>query len=153
VSTVQPIPPGSPVARQESGIVQGLSETSETGSYQTEFVRVYQDAGVIGVSMLTLLALCLLLGLFSLRLLKMYVALTESRDKIDQARNEIALKVAESLLTLEHRVMARLNELTIEINAEHGTHREGLASLNTGQERIHARLDARSSPPSSNPSE
>lgn len=95
--------------------------TAETGppdsAYKTEFVKVYQDAGVVGAAMLTLLVLCLLLGLFCGRLIKMYITLTEQRDRIESARTEAIEKLTANLLLLRSEMSSAVAEVRRE-NAE-----------------------------------
>lgn len=138
---LRPVPPDAPVAgHAESGVVQGVTKTnSSTGedSYKTQFVKVYQDAGVIGASMLTLLVLCFLLGMFSLRLLKMYVALTESRDKLDAARTEFSSKMVEKIIILE---TTQKNVIT-ELRADHTIQTTKLDAILSCQDRMNERLD------------
>lgn len=94
------VPPDVLTDNDTSGIVQGVA-VNDNNNYQTEFVKVYQDAGVIGVAMLTLLALCVLLGLFSLRLLKMYVELTKARDALEDKRVLFSEKTIERLMSID----------------------------------------------------
>lgn len=141
--TIRPVPPDSPVAgREDSAVVQGLDKTttSSTGKdeYKTEFVKIYQDAGVIGASMLTLLVLCFLLGMFSLRLLKMYVVMTESRDKLDEARSSFSERLVERLFSLEAKVGTVLTEL----RSDHNAQTTQLNRLIEGQNRFDGRMDS-----------
>lgn len=85
---------------ETTGLVKGVS-VIEDRSYQTEFIKVYQDAGVIGAAMITLLALCVLLGVFCLRLLKMYTLLTTSRDDLETKRGLFSEKIAERLMVID----------------------------------------------------
>lgn len=142
---LRPIPSDAPVARESSGIVVGVTRepspgthtSTSDGSYKTEFVKVYQDAGVIGLSMLTLLVLCFLLGMFSLRLLRMYVSLTESRDKLETVRSAFFEKITERLLTLESKV----EKVTTELRSDHIVQTGLLTTLVDGQNRFDERMD------------
>lgn len=112
-----------------SGIVVGESKdlTASTAEdpYKTEFVKVYQDAGVVGVAMLTLLVLCLLLGLFCSRLIKMYIALTGSRDVLEATRTTAVEKLATSMLVMRSEVTTALGE----IRKEHESHAARMEQL------------------------
>jgi len=113
-------------AGENSGLIVGETKThTGTGddAYKTEFVKVYQDAGVVGVAMLTLLVLCLLLSLFCSRLIKMYVALTESRDNLESARSIAIEKLTTSLLMLRSETNSAVSELRRE-------HDETLSTIN-----------------------
>jgi hypothetical protein len=88
-----------------------VAGVQQPDNYKTAFVKVYQDAGVIGVAMLTLLGLCVLMGLFNVRLLKMYTSLTESRDRLDQARTIALEKMSLTVLTLQSTVTLELASL------------------------------------------
>ena len=105
--------------------------TTESDQYKTAFVKVYQDAGVIGVSMLTLLVLCLLLGIFCLRLLKMYTTLTESRDNLDATRTAALERVAQTMLLLQHTFSTEITSL----KQEHTEHYSKLDKLSSESER------------------
>lgn len=139
---LRPIPTDAAVVgREESAVVQGVRKTTaSTGdsSYKTEFVKVYQDAGVIGMSMLTLLALCFLLGMFSLRLLKMYVMMTESRDKLDEVRSTFSEKLVERLFSLE----AKVSGVQTELRADHTEQTSKLDVIISGQNRFDHRMDS-----------
>jgi hypothetical protein len=103
-------------ARSNSGVMVGettqtegqTTATTHDDQYKTAFIKVYQDAGVIGASMLTLLVLCVLLGWFSLRLLKMYTTLTESRDKLDAMRTAALERISQTMLTLQASLTTEL---------------------------------------------
>jgi hypothetical protein len=104
-------------AGNDSGIVIGETRTdgkttATTGDdqYKTEFVKVYQDAGVVGVSMLTLLVLCVLLGLFCSRLIKMYISLTNSRDAVESARSAAIEKLTMGVVLLRSETSAAIAE-------------------------------------------
>lgn len=107
--------PGRMEANKEnSGVLVGETKTTSSAGdvgYKTEFVKVYQDAGVVGLTTLTLLVLCCLLGLFCTRLIKMYTALTESRDALEQARTTAIEKLTTSLLLLRTDTTAVVTEL------------------------------------------
>jgi hypothetical protein len=123
-------------AKNNSGIIVGeVKETStHTGQpdeYKTAFVKVYQDAGVIGVGMLTLLVLCVLMGFFNMRLLKMYTTLTESRDNLDKARTTALERLSLTMLTLQQNVTTELNGL----KNEHVSQQDRLMSLMSDSER------------------
>lgn len=126
-----------------SGVIVGESKTTTTtqpsathagtseDAYKTEFVKVYQDAGVVGMSMLTLLVLCLLLGLFCSRLIKMYIALTASRDTLEAARTAAIEKLTTSLVLLR----SETNTVVAELRREHDHHSERLTTLTNSTER------------------
>lgn len=90
------------------GVTTTTASTSD--NYKTEFVKVYQDAGVVGAAMLTLLALCLLLGLFCTRLIKMYTTLTASRDAVEAARSGAIEKLTMSVVLLRSENTAALSQ-------------------------------------------
>lgn len=111
-------------AKNNSGVIVGevkqtSSSTGQPEEYKTAFVKVYQDAGVIGVAMLTLLALCLVMGFFNVRLLKMYTALTESRDKLDASRTQALERIAQTVLTFQLTITAEMNGLKNEHREQH----------------------------------
>lgn len=127
-------------SRENSGVIVGESRTStSTGddTYKTEFVKVYQDAGVVGVAMLTLLVLCLLLGLFCSRLIKMYTALTESRDTLEAARTAAIEKLSTSLILLR----SETSTVIAELRREHDTHAIQINSLISGVDRMADRVE------------
>lgn len=111
----------------DSGIVVGTTRTvdqrttpagtTQDVSYQREFIKVYQDAGVVGLSFLTLLVLCVLLGLFTMRLLRMFQALTASRDALETARTTAIEKLTTSVLLLRQEFASGVSEL----RGEHAT--------------------------------
>lgn len=117
-----PVSPGD-----GSGIVVGTTKTvdqritpagtTQDVSYQREFIKVYQDAGVVGLSFLTLLVLCVLLGLFTMRLLRMFQALTASRDALETARTTAIEKLTTSVLLLRQEFASGVSEL----RGEHAT--------------------------------
>jgi vacuolar-type H+-ATPase subunit I/STV1 len=107
-------------AKHNSGVVVGTEQNS-----QTAFIKVYQDAGVIGVAMITLLTLCLLLAVFCSRLIKMYSSLTESRDSLEQLRSQATEKLATAVLLLR----TELNLAVVEIRREHLDSTVSLVSL------------------------
>lgn len=76
----------------------GTTTTTQVDPYKTEFVKVYQDAGVIGVAMLTLLVICVLLAILTFRLAKMYSNLITARDSLDAARVTVIEKLTENIL-------------------------------------------------------
>lgn len=135
-----PVPEDAPVADSPSAVVQGVERTTSSTSadgYKTEFVKIYQDAGVIGASMLTLLVLCFLLGMFCLRLLKMYVSLTESRDKLDATRTEFSSRMVEEVIALKGAVGTVITEL----RADHTVQTGKLDNLLSCQDRINDSVD------------
>lgn len=116
-------------AKNNSGILVGevkepSSHTGQPEEYKTAFVKVYQDAGVIGAAMLTLLALCLVMGFFNVRLLKMYTALTESRDKLDASRTNALERIAQTVLTFQLTITAEMNGLKNEHHEQHERFRQ-----------------------------
>lgn len=115
-----------------------VGEVQTDGTSQTAFIKIYQDAGVIGVAMITLLALCVLLGIFSFRLLKMYVALTESRDKLDTTRTLAVERVSASVLSLSSTVQIA----TTEIRAEHTEHTSKLSEVASQIANLSGKADA-----------
>ncbi len=117
-----------------SGVVVGETKTtSSTGSdaYKTEFVKVYQDAGVVGAAMLTLLVLCVLLGLFCGRLIKMYTALTESRDSLETARTVAIEKLTTSMVLLR----SETNTVVAELRREHESQTQSMAAMSAAMDR------------------
>jgi len=111
--------------------------TGTADSYQTEFVRVYQDAGVVGVAMLTLLVLCLLLGMFCTRLIRMYTTLTSSRDAVEAARSQAIEKLTMSVVLMRSENTAGLAEYR-----RQGDERaEQIKSLVRSVEQYEARTD------------
>lgn len=106
---------------ENSGIVVGTTKTVSTDaktatgtqdvSYQREFIKVYQDAGVVGLSFLTLLVLCVLLGMFCIRLLKMFQSLTSSRDVLETARTTTIEKLTTSILLLRQEFSTSVSEI------------------------------------------
>jgi len=135
-NNLRPVPEDAPVVgREESAVVVGV--IGQPDAYKTEFVKIYQDAGVIGASMLTLLVLCFLLGVFSLRLLKMYVSLMESRDKLETIRSGFLERITERLLTLETKV----GTVIVELRSDHTSQSACLDTLVAGQNRFDSRMD------------
>lgn len=105
-----PAPPVQlPAQAPESEVVAGVEQPD--GTYKTEFVKVYQDAGVVGAAMLTLLVLCLLLGLFCSRLIKMYITLTEGRDRVEAARTAAIEQLSQNLVLLRSEMNNAVAEL------------------------------------------
>lgn len=112
-------------SQNNSGIVVGEESVAvktttgqTTDTTQTAFIKVYQDAGVIGVSMLTLLVLCILLGSFCLRLLKLYAAMSVAQDQISSSRTVAVEKLATATLLVQAEVKslkASLSEFSAEI--------------------------------------
>lgn len=126
--------------RENSGLVVGETKTvSSTGddTYKTEFVKVYQDAGVVGAAMLTLLVLCLLLGMFCSRLIKMYTALTESRDTLETARTVAIEKLSTSLILLR----SETSTVIAELRREHDSHALQISALISGVDRMSDRVE------------
>lgn len=120
MSAAHPVPaPAQPAPPPAAGTAVPDS------AYKTEFVKVYQDAGVVGVSMLTLLVLCLLLGLFCGRLIKMYITLTEQRDRIEAARTEAIEKLTANLLLLR----SEMTTAVAEVRRENADLRASMAAL------------------------
>ena len=127
-------------AAANSGLIVGETKTTaSTGdqTYKTEFVKVYQDAGVVGVSMLTLLVLCVLLGLFCSRLIKMYTALTESRDNLETARTVAIEKLTTSMVLLR----GETNAVVQELRREHESALGKMTELASGQREQASALD------------
>ena len=124
---IRPLTEDTPViGRENSAVVEGLSpkkagEKSKTTAtvgeqqYKTEFVKVYQDAGVIGVAMLTLLVLCLIMGWFSMRVLRMYTTMLDSRDKAEALRVQFFDKLTLAVTGVGNEV----REIKTEIRADH----------------------------------
>ena len=131
-------------AEQNSGLVVGqradptedTKALTEDAQYKTEFVKIYQDAGVVGVSMLTLLVLCLLLGLFCSRLIKMYIALTESRDALETARTVAIEKLTTNMILLRNETAT----VVAELRREHTAHADKLQDLCEEQRQLVAQL-------------
>lgn len=160
---VRPIPKDATViGREESAIVVGIgpdkntdTKTVTTGTpengtrttatttttpsdeYKTQFVKVYQDAGVIGVSMLTLLVLCLVMGWFSMRVLRMYTAMVDSRDKAETARLEYFAKLTEAVTVLSSDV----KQVMTDLRSDHNTQDNELANITTALKSLADKLD------------
>jgi hypothetical protein len=127
-------------AAANSGLIVGETKTTaSTGdqTYKTEFVKVYQDAGVVGMAMLTLLVLCVLLGLFCSRLIKMYTALTESRDNLETARTVAIEKLTTSMVLLR----GETNAVVQELRREHESALAKMVELASGQREQASALD------------
>jgi hypothetical protein len=110
--------PAGPIGKGKNAVVVGESKTTaSTGDsqYKTEFVKVYQDAGVIGVAMLTLLVLCLVMGWFSMRVLKMYTTMLDSRDKAESLR----LEFFDKLTTAVTQVSIDVASLKTQLSSDH----------------------------------
>lgn len=147
----RPVEPGRlEKSAENSGLVVGEKKTGTTTAttaddgYKTEFVKVYQDAGVVGVSMLTLLVLCLLLGLFCTRLLKMYISLTESRDTLEAARTQAIEKLTTAMVLLRSETNTVVAELRRDndINAAKvGSLAEAAERHATAAQRAHTMLE------------
>lgn len=125
-----------------TGTAQDGSPTSTTTStssdeYKTQFVKVYQDAGVIGAAMLTLLVLCVIMGWFSLRLLRMYVALTEQRDKMEALRLEYFNKLTEAMT----EVTAAIKQVMSDLRSDHNTQDNALSNINEKLRSLTDRLE------------
>lgn len=86
--------------------------TTSSDPYKTEFVKVYQDAGVIGVAMLTLLVICTLLAILTFRLAKMYSSLVTARDSLDAARVTVIEKLTEKIVEIRGEVGAARGEVS-----------------------------------------
>jgi len=104
-------------ARANSGIIVGEQSqpvTTTAGTqqdqYKTAFIKVYQDAGVIGVAMLTMLALCVISILFSTRVLKMYSALVTANTALVSASADATLKIATAMTLLDATLKSSVNE-------------------------------------------
>ena len=102
-----------------SGIVIGKETTKDTttsgttvDSTQTAFIKIYQDAGVIGVSMLTLLVLTVLMGMFSLRLLKLYTASGQAQENASAGRVVAVEKLATAVMLLKNEVTGLAADLS-----------------------------------------
>lgn len=80
--------------------------TTSSDPYKTEFVKVYQDAGAIGVAMLTLLVIAALLAILTFRLVKMYSNLVNARDSLDAARVTVIEKLTENIVGIRGEVGA-----------------------------------------------
>lgn len=127
-TTTGTAPDGSPTKTQT---------TTTTDAYKTQFVKVYQDAGVIGASMLTLLVLCFLLGMFSLRILKMYKDLNESRDKTETLR----LQYFDTLTTAVLAVETGLHEVAVNLKSDHNTQDNNVANVKDLVKSVADKLD------------
>jgi hypothetical protein len=78
--------------------------TTVSDPYKTEFVKVYQDAGVVGVAMLTLLVIVAVLAILAFRLAKMYSNLITSRENLEGTRTTVLEKLTESILSVKAEV-------------------------------------------------
>jgi HAMP domain-containing protein len=106
-----------PAAKPSSTTSTRTTTSTQTDPYKTEFVKVYQDAGVIGVAMLTLLVICALLSILAFRLAKMYSTLVTSRDALDEKRLEVSEKLTAAVLEVKAEVglaEAAINQLRTE---------------------------------------
>lgn len=106
--------------------------------YKTEFIKVYQDAGVIGVAMLTLLALCVLLALFASRILKMYIAMIASREKAEELR----LQFFQALTTTVTEVSADVKQLSNDLRSDHKDQDLQVTRIGTILDGMSQRLDS-----------
>lgn len=89
--------------------------TGTTEQSKTAFIKVYQDAGVIGVAMITMLALCVLMALFSSRLLKMYASLTTTQAELNKTYADAIDRITKAVLITD----ANIKSATAEIRREH----------------------------------
>lgn len=117
--------------------------TTTTDPYKTEFVKVYQDAGAIGVAMLSLLVISALLAILTFRVVKMYSSLVTARDSLDASRVTVIEKLTESILAIRvdmggHRDSIGHLRDEIMINREEGgRHRDAvLAELRYVCDRV-----------------
>lgn len=130
-----PAPAGT---SQSSPAPKQTTASTQQPDYKSEFIQTYQNAGVIGVSMLTLIALCLLLGMFALRLLKMYITLTETRDKQENARLAFFDKLTLSMLALQ----SDLKQVQTELKSDHQNQEKSISEVQKGVDRVCHRLDS-----------
>lgn len=142
-------------ARANSGIIVGeqavpvkTTAGTEQDNYRTAFVKVYQDAGVIGVAMLTLLALCVLMAIFCNRVLRMYSAAVSEHNKLLISTAQATEKLANSYLLLNANVTAlstTVNNAVAEIRREHDEEgdrtRDLIARMDRMEERSKVPLD------------
>ena len=108
-----------------------VGEVQANGSSQTAFIKVYQDAGVIGVAMLTLLTLCILLGILAYRTLKMYASTIEARDNLETARTLAIERVSNAVIALSGTVQSAIAEM----REEHGKHMKKIDDVCAAAER------------------
>lgn len=85
--------------------------TTQADPYKTEFVKVYQDAGVIGVAMLTLLVIAAILSILLFRLTRMYGNLVTARDQLDAARVTVIEKLTENIIGIRAESGTLRNEI------------------------------------------
>lgn len=114
------------------------SPTRSTSSdpYKTQFIKVYQDAGVVGLSMLTLIVLCVTLGWFCIRLLKMYVALTEGRDKLESARSVALERLTTTVLTNQSQGLKDIDDFKEELRGERRGRDDQLRETRTALDEV-----------------
>jgi hypothetical protein len=131
-----------PVARANSGIMVGEQATSTTTTagtqqdqYKTAFIKVYQDAGVIGVAMLTMLAISLISIMFSTRVLKMYSTLVTANTALVSASADATLKIATAMTLLDSTLKSSVNEFRREHDATVITLAEITAIAKRNEER------------------
>ena len=122
----------------------GPSKTTTTTTsdpYKTEFVKVYQDAGVIGVAMLTLLVICVLLSVLTFRLAKMYSSLITARDSLDAQRVAVIEKLTLAVVEIKGSSDAVMREIQTNRNENNAHHNEILAESRRTCDRIERIVD------------
>lgn len=105
--------------------------TAQQDAYKTQFIKVYQDAGVIGTAMLTLLVIIVILGSLCTRILRMYRDLATNRDEAETRRLQYFDTLTQSVKGVETAVGSLKNSLEIEKN-ERNVH---IATMQRGVDR------------------
>jgi hypothetical protein len=98
-------------AKPEGTKTTTTTTTTQPDQYKTEFVKTYQDAGVVGVGMLTLLVICVLLALLTFRVVKMYSNLVTARDALDASRVNVIEKLTENILGIRGEIATNAQAL------------------------------------------
>jgi hypothetical protein len=110
--------------------------TTASDPYKSEFVKVYQDAGVIGAAMLTLLAICVLLSILAFRLAKMYSTLITARDSLDAQRVAVIEKLTLAVVEVKGMMQSVRDDIMINRQENSGTHQEIVAEVRRVCDRI-----------------
>ena len=98
-------PDGSPTRTQTA---------TTTDAYKTQFVKVYQDAGVIGASMLSMLVIIAILGALCVRILRMYRDMLTNRDAAETKRLEYFDKLTDSVTLVSTAITHLRSDLAID---------------------------------------
>lgn len=123
-----PSTPSKPPAR--------TTATTASDPYKSEFVKVYQDAGVIGVAMLTLLAICVLLSILAFRLAKMYSTLISARDSLDAQRVAVIEKLTLAVVEVKGTIQSVRDDIMVNRQENSSTHGDIVAEVRRVCDRI-----------------